>query len=24
VLCGVATLMLDLHAHRVPLPRIHW
>ncbi len=23
VLCGVATLLLDLHAHRVPM-RLHW
>jgi hypothetical protein len=23
VLCGLATLVLDLHAHRVPL-RLHW
>ena len=23
VLCGLATLVLDLHAHKVPL-RLHW
>jgi hypothetical protein len=23
VLCGLATLVLDLHAHKIPL-RLHW
>jgi hypothetical protein len=24
VLCGLATCALNLHAHRMPLPRLHW